>query len=86
MLRKQDLIPADTAKNLLAVLRQIGDQGLSVLNTEQAEDLYFALEQKLIEVLSIKEAGNIHIGRSRNDIYSTVYRMILREKLLGVSD
>lgn len=84
MLSKQKLIPAETAANLLSVLKQIEYQGLSVLNTDQAEDLYFALEQKLIDVLGIKEAGNIHIGRSRNDIYSTVYRMILREKLLEV--
>lgn len=84
MLKKQGLIPAETAKNLLAVLKEIGEQGLAVLDTDHAEDLYFALEQKLISVLGMKEAGNIHMGRSRNDIYSTVYRMILRDKLLEV--
>ncbi|NLI92123.1 MAG: argininosuccinate lyase [Peptococcaceae bacterium] len=86
MLSKQKLIPAETAKNLLAVLKEIGEQGLAVLDTDHAEDLYFALEQKLISVLGMKEAGNIHMGRSRNDIYSTVYRMIVREKLLEVSN
>jgi argininosuccinate lyase len=84
MLKKQGLIPAETANNLLAVLKEIGEQGLAVLDTDHAEDLYFALEHKLIEVLGIKEAGNIHMGRSRNDIYATVYRMILRDKLLEV--
>ncbi len=84
MLRKQKLIPNETANNLISVLKQLDGQGLSVLKTDQAEDLYFALEQRLIDVLGIKEAGNIHIGRSRNDIYATVYRMILRERLLEI--
>ncbi|TKC16354.1 argininosuccinate lyase [Robertmurraya kyonggiensis] len=86
MLKKQGLIPKDTANKLISVLKQIDKQGLSELKTDEAEDLYFAVEQKLIELLGIKEAGNIHIGRSRNDIYSTIYRMILRERLLEISN
>lgn len=84
MLQKQKLIPSGTAGKILSVLKQIDNQGISVLNIDQAEDIYLALEQKLIKVLGMKEAGNIHMGRSRNDIYSTVYRMILRQKLIGV--
>jgi argininosuccinate lyase len=84
MLSKQKIISAETAENLLTVLREIGEQGLAVLDTEHAVDLYFALEHRLIDVLGIKEAGNVHIGRSRNDISATVYRMIVRKKLLEV--
>ncbi len=86
MLRKQKLISDETAGKLIAVLGQIAEKGLGILDTETTEDLYFALEKKLIDTLGIKEAGNIHVGRSRNDIYATVYRLILREKLLKASE
>ncbi|GGE55602.1 argininosuccinate lyase [Pullulanibacillus camelliae] len=84
MLRKQQIISEDTANRLIEALQRMDKEGLSVLDTEHSEDLYFAVEQKLIQELGMNEAGNIHVGRSRNDIYSTVYRMILREKLLNI--
>lgn len=84
MLKKQNLIPTDTATKLIEGLKQIDEEGLAVLDMDHAEDLYFALENRLIQMVGMKIAGNIHMGRSRNDIYSTVYRMILRERLLEV--
>lgn len=45
------------------------------------EDLFFRIENKLIE-LAGDVAGNLHIGRSRNDMGIAIYRMTLRKKLL----
>ena len=51
--------------------------------TGQLEDLYFNFEQEFL-----KNAGDIggklHAGRSRNDIHSTLTRMIVRKKVLKV--
>jgi argininosuccinate lyase len=82
MLSKQRLIPEETMKKLLGALKTVSQGGVAALDTEHTEDLYFALEQKIVDLLGIKDAGNIHIGRSRNDIYSTIYRIILRRRLL----
>ena len=43
--------------------------------------MFFRIENKLIE-LAGDVAGNLHIGRSRNDMGIAIYRMTLRKKLL----
>jgi argininosuccinate lyase len=50
----------------------------------QYEDLFFLLEAKFAEEIGDDLAGNMHLGRSRNDLGVTVYRMVLREKLLAL--
>ncbi|HWK23105.1 MAG TPA: argininosuccinate lyase [Ureibacillus sp.] len=51
----------------------------------QFEDLFFRIEHKLIE-LAGDVAGNLHIGRSRNDMGIAIYRMTLRKKLLSLME
>ena len=46
------------------------------------EDLFFLVERRLIECCGIENAGRLHTARSRNDIDATMYRMVLRERLL----
>ena len=83
MLEEQKLVTLRTK------LRQIG-QAIQKLDLEyyktrdynpQFEDLFFRIENKLIE-LGGDISGNLHIGRSRNDMGIAIYRMTLRKKML----
>lgn len=51
----------------------------------QFEDLFFRIENKLMEIAG-DVAGNLHIGRSRNDMGIAIYRMTIREKLLALME
>ena len=50
---------------------------------EGAEDLFFAAEQALRDEAG-EAADNLHLGRSRNDIDATLYRMDARRALLSL--
>ena len=45
-------------------------------------DLYFYYEQALYKEIGMDTACKLHVGRSRNDIYFTLWRMCLREATL----
>ncbi|QCR30794.1 argininosuccinate lyase [Lysinibacillus sp. SGAir0095] len=84
MLEEQKLVTENEA-------RQIG-QAIAKLDlafyeqqeyNPQFEDLFFRIESKLIE-LAGDVAGNLHIGRSRNDMGIAIYRMTLRKKILSL--
>ncbi|MEK5230342.1 argininosuccinate lyase [Lysinibacillus sp. FSL K6-0232] len=82
MLEEQGLVTADEAKQIGIALKKLD---LNYYRLEdynpQYEDLFFRIENKLIE-LAGDVAGNLHIGRSRNDMGIAIYRMTLRKKLL----
>ena len=48
------------------------------------EDLFFLMERELATLCGPAIAGKMHTARSRNDIDLTMYRMVLRGRLLGV--
>ncbi|MFW6030902.1 MAG: argininosuccinate lyase, partial [Halanaerobiales bacterium] len=50
--------------------------------SENSEDLYFWIENKLIENLGQDIAGRLHTGRSRNDINITLFRLNLKDNLI----
>lgn len=50
------------------------------------EDLFFYLERQIVEACGADVAGRLHTARSRNDIDMTMYRMRIREFLLGLTD
>jgi len=50
------------------------------------EDLFFYLERQVVEACGDAIAGRLHTARSRNDIDMTMYRMRLREFVLGLLD
>jgi len=84
MLAKVGLLePGQAARLLTAVLEveAAGTRGYSY--REEFEDLYFAVEQKLIGLAGHEAGGNIQIARSRNDIDAAMIRIVLRETLLG---
>ena len=48
------------------------------------EDLFFYLEQQIVMACGDAVAGRLHTARSRNDIDMTMYRMKIREFVLGL--
>lgn len=48
------------------------------------EELYFNVEQALVKEIGIKVAGKLHAGRSRNDIYATLWRMEIRKSVWDI--
>ena len=44
-------------------------------------DIYFLYDSKLLAAIDSAIANKLHVGRSRNDMYFTMYRMSLRDVL-----
>jgi argininosuccinate lyase len=82
MLWEQSLISDDDAYNLAVSLKAVDVNRLRESSyTGEFEDLFFEVEQKL-HLLAGEVAGNLHLGRSRNDMGIAIYRLTLREKIL----
>lgn len=85
MLVEQGIMAPDTAHLIRHAL-----DGLSIENLRSAqyddtcEDLFFYLERHLAAAVGEEAAGRLHMARSRNDIDMTMYRMRLRELVLGL--
>jgi argininosuccinate lyase len=82
MLLEQNLISDNDAKQIAKAIQGIDLEGLLTSNyTGEFEDLFFQVEDQLLK-LGGDVAGNLHLARSRNDMGISIYRMVLREKLL----
>ncbi len=82
MLKERGLLEPREAREILGgILRLEGDdfyRGELDLGT----DLYMNVETRLIGMVG-DAAGKMHIGRSRNDLYATSLRMVVREQVLA---
>ncbi len=82
MLREQELITENEAKRIAHALHSLDlEEMRRSVYTGQFEDLFFQVESHLLERAG-DIAGNLHLARSRNDMGVTIYRMVLRDKLL----
>lgn len=82
MLVEEDLVELEEAKKIITALNQIDiEEFRNRIYNPKFEDLFFEVENFLIEKAG-DIAGNLHIGRSRNDMGITLYRMNLRSRLL----
>ena len=85
MLERCGLLAHSNAQRLLEALGTIEHHGARAYGYSEAyEDLYFAVEAKLIELTGADVGGNLQIARSRNDIDAAMIRMVLREAVLGL--
>ncbi len=83
MLAQQDIVPADCAGRCLHAICHLDLAALAVFVYDgTVEDLFFLVERELAMVLGAEDAGRIHTARSRNDLDMTMYRMVLRDRLL----
>ena len=83
MLERQGVLTAAVAGRCLRAILALDLSRLSAVAYDgTVEDLFFLVERELALLLGADEAGRIHTARSRNDLDLTMYRMVLRERLL----
>lgn len=79
MLLKCEIISLDNARALLLALQQVADEGAnSLVYRSGVEDLFFAIEERLIETAGSEHGGNLQLARSRNDLGYALTRLALR--------
>lgn len=83
MLRAQSIVSAETAATCIHALNTLDLQTLGTISYDgTVEDLFFLVERQIAAVAGDDHAGRLHTARSRNDIDLTMYRMVLRQRLL----
>ena len=79
MLAECEIVPAATARAILAALDAIEADGYEAL--PEGEDVHEAIETAVVERVG-EEGGRMHTARSRNDEVATCIRYRLREDVL----
>ncbi|WP_263409780.1 argininosuccinate lyase [Terriglobus tenax] len=87
MLAEQKIISRETAANCFRGLALLPMEEIAAAKYDgSVEDLFFLVEKKLAELCGEEDAGRVHTARSRNDLDMTMYRMVLRKRLLEVAE
>jgi argininosuccinate lyase len=90
MLAERGLLTAAQARDLLDALEAIDADVAArlpaIAYTGEHEDFFFFVEAELKARVGADTAGRLHTGRSRNDMDHTMFKMELRERLLGLDD
>jgi argininosuccinate lyase len=87
MLHETGILPQQQAVALLRALPEVSNGGPDAFTYAPAvEDLFFAVESRLIELAGPEAGGNLQIARSRNDLDAVMCRMMLRGRLLAIQD
>ncbi|HDX9609796.1 TPA: argininosuccinate lyase [Bacillus toyonensis] len=87
MLTEESLIKKEEATVILKALKKVeGMPKDQLLYTEQHEDLFFLVEHLISQEAKCDFVSNMHIGRSRNDMGVTMYRMSLRRYVLRLME
>lgn len=83
MLQECGIVSEEHASRLLAALQQVRTEGVESFSyNPQVEDLFFAVEGRLIELTGPEIGGNLQIARSRNDLAAGMSRLMMRQRLL----
>lgn len=82
MMERQGIIEREAAIGLATACRDLQAAGLESLTLDpKLEDLFYNIEAHLTAKLTAGIAGQLHTGRSRNDLAATVLRMKTRETI-----
>jgi argininosuccinate lyase len=82
-----DMLDAATVKTLAQAMHRMAIEGPGALPDDPAiEDPYFAYEERLSQIAGPDAAGQLHAGRSRNDIGATLDQMAARQHCLDISE
>jgi argininosuccinate lyase len=86
MLYEQKIITRAAAARILRVLGEIEAMGVERFPMDPAKgELFYNIESYLIQRAGEDPGGRMHTGRSRGDMYVCSERMILRERILGLT-
>jgi argininosuccinate lyase len=85
MLTEQEILSAQNGAALLRALKEVECEGRQARQYQTGiEDLFFSVENRLVELAGPEVGGNLQIARSRNDLGAALTRMALRDRLLDV--
>lgn len=85
MLADARIISPEAAHRLRAALDVVSREDLCRVEYDGTyEDLFFYIDRLIVREAGEDAAGRLHTARSRNDIAMTMYRMRLREFVLGL--
>lgn len=83
MLVRQKILLPDVARQLLHAVVSLERQGAEALQLDpRLEDAFFNYEAAIIRLTGAEIGGQMHTGRSRNDLSATLLRLQLRDRLL----
>lgn len=80
MMTEEGIINKEKGRKILEGLEEVEVIKDKLDYSPEYEDLFFLIAGKLEEFIGEDLAGDLHIGRSRNDIDSTLFRMALRDR------
>lgn len=81
MLTQQGILSAACADAILAAIAQIEAEGVAALVYRPGiEDIFFAVEGRIIALAGPDCGGNLQLARSRNDLGAALGRLALREQ------
>jgi argininosuccinate lyase len=87
MLHQQGIITRDVAAGIAGACQALQQAGVETLTLDpKLEDLFYNVEAHLTEKLGARVAGQLHTGRSRNDLSATIMRMHAREAILALCE
>lgn len=82
---RQGIVDVEEGRRLVAALKQVRDDGPKAVEyDDRFEDLFFVLEHRLTEIAGDEAVGNMHVALSRNDLDTTMYRLVLRQEVLEI--
>lgn len=83
MLVEQGIVSRDDGSALFRAFAEVEAAGPgSFVYEPKIEDLFFAVEGRVIAATGVDVGGNLQIARSRNDLAAAMSRMFLRERSL----
>jgi len=86
MLAEQGCLALDTARAILSHVNELEQDGFTTLLAEaEPRGPYLLYESSAIRRLGVEVGGAGHLGRSRNDINATMFRLRLREEVRAFS-
>lgn len=87
MLVERGIVSRDAGAALLSAIDSAGSAGARSYAYDPAvEDLFFAVESRIIGLAGSDAGGNLQLARSRNDLDAVMIRLVLREQLLAIGE
>ncbi len=82
MLKKQSILSSQDAATILEATYRLMENDYEKPYDENVEDLFFMIEDDLTKEIGAELVGNMHIAFSRNDMDTTMFRMLWRKKIV----
>lgn len=87
MLISRGIVSREDGQKIMDALEEINVKGASNLDLDpKLEELYFNIEAALIKIVGVEVGGQLHTGRSRNDLYATLFRLNSRDSHLRICE